>query len=59
MAAGSVVVKDVPRYAIAGGNPARVLKMRFSPEQILEHERVLDGIGPAGRLPRHETRNNR
>lgn len=39
--AGSVVVSDVPPYAIVGGNPARVLKMRFTPEQIVEHERRL------------------
>ncbi|MGC6415399.1 MAG: acyltransferase [Bacteroidia bacterium] len=28
IAAGSVVVKDVPDYAICGGNPAKVLKYR-------------------------------
>ena len=28
IAAGSVVAKDIPDYAIAGGNPARVIKMR-------------------------------
>lgn len=28
VAAGSVVVKDVPKCAVVGGNPARVIKMR-------------------------------
>lgn len=28
IAAGSVVVKDIPKYAIAGGNPAKVIKYR-------------------------------
>lgn len=34
IAAHSVVTKDVPDYAIVGGNPARVIKMRF-PEEII------------------------
>lgn len=28
IAAGSVVTKDVPKYAIAGGNPAKIIKYR-------------------------------
>uniref|UniRef100_A0A6C0B1C4 Acetyltransferase n=1 Tax=viral metagenome TaxID=1070528 RepID=A0A6C0B1C4_9ZZZZ len=32
IAAGSVVVKSVPAYAIVGGNPAKVIRYRFSPE---------------------------
>ena len=34
VAAGSVVVQDVPSYAIVGGNPAKVIRYRFSDEQI-------------------------
>lgn len=34
VAAGSVVVKDVPPYAIVGGNPAKIIRYRFSEEQI-------------------------
>lgn len=30
IAAESVVVKDVPAYAVVGGNPARILKYRFN-----------------------------
>lgn len=31
IAANSVVTKSVPPYAIVGGNPARVLRVRFDP----------------------------
>lgn len=34
IAAGGVVTKDVPPYAIAGGDPAKVIKYRFKPETI-------------------------
>ncbi|GAN89233.1 CatB-related O-acetyltransferase [Gluconobacter thailandicus] len=30
IAAGSIVTKDVPPYAIVGGNPAKLIKYRFS-----------------------------
>lgn len=32
--AGSIVTKDVPPYSIVGGNPARVIRYRFKPEEI-------------------------
>ncbi|WP_305068929.1 CatB-related O-acetyltransferase [Lysobacter sp. 5GHs7-4] len=38
VAARSVVTADVPAYAIVGGNPARVLRMRYRPDQV---ERLL------------------
>jgi len=34
IAAGSVVVKDIPPYAVAGGNPCRVIKYRFDNDVI-------------------------
>lgn len=34
IAACSVVTKDVPPYAIVGGNPAKIIRYRFTPEQI-------------------------
>lgn len=36
IAAGSIVTKDVPPYAIIGGNPAKVIKYRFEQEVIDE-----------------------
>jgi len=38
IAAMSVVTKDVPSYAIVGGSPAKVLRYRFSEEDILRLE---------------------
>jgi acetyltransferase-like isoleucine patch superfamily enzyme len=36
IAAGSIVTKNVPPYAIVGGNPARIIRYRFSEEIINE-----------------------
>ena len=41
VAAGAVVNRDIPPYCISGGVPAKVLKFRFTPEQIIEHEKKL------------------
>ena len=34
IAAGGIVTKDVPKYAVVGGNPAKLIKMRFDEQQI-------------------------
>lgn len=42
IAAGAVVTKSCPPYSIIGGVPAKVLKKRFAPEEIIAHERMLN-----------------
>jgi len=41
VAAAAVVTKDVPPYSIVGGNPAKIIKLRFNENQIIEHEKLL------------------
>lgn len=40
IAANAMVVKDVPPYAIIGGNPAKLIRYRFSEEQIQKLENL-------------------
>jgi acetyltransferase-like isoleucine patch superfamily enzyme len=47
--AGSVVMNNVPPYAVVMGNPAQVVGFVFTPEQIIEHEKSL--YPEAERLP--------
>lgn len=38
---GTVLRKSTPPYSIVIGNPAKVIGFRFTPEEIIEHEKVL------------------
>jgi acetyltransferase-like isoleucine patch superfamily enzyme len=40
IAAGSIVTKDIPPYAIAGGIPAKIIKYRFSEDIIDELQKI-------------------
>lgn len=40
VAAGAVVVKDVPPYAVVGGNPAKIIKYRFPKDVIDKLQRI-------------------
>lgn len=44
VAAGAVVTKSVPPYAIVAGVPARVIKMRWTDSEIGMHEQMLYDI---------------
>jgi len=37
---GSIVTKDVPDYAIVAGNPAKIIRYRFNPEQIEKLKKI-------------------
>jgi len=52
VAAGSVVTKMVPPYAVVAGNPARVIGVKFSKDDIIKHEEAL--YSPLERLSRRE-----
>lgn len=43
VAAGAVVTISFPPYSIIGGVPAKLIKMRFSGDEIEQHEKVLYG----------------
>lgn len=44
IAAGAIVTKDLPPYTICGGIPAKVIKMRYTIDEIMEHEKQLYSI---------------
>lgn len=38
--AGAIVTKDVPPYAVVAGVPAKIIRYRFSPDEIIRLEKV-------------------
>ena len=42
VAAGAVVTRSCPPYSIIGGVPAKIIRARFTDEEIVEHERILE-----------------
>lgn len=54
IAANSVVVGDIPAYAIAGGNPAKVLKYRFDEETIELLQKISWWNWSIEKIKRHE-----
>lgn len=41
VSAGSIVTRPVPPYALVVGSPAKIVKVKFSLEQIIKHEEAL------------------
>ena len=41
IAAGAIVTRSVPPYGIYGGIPAKMINIRFTIPQIVEHEKIL------------------
>lgn len=41
IAAGSLLLKDVPSYTVYGGIPGRVIKNRFNEEELKVHKNKL------------------
>ena len=53
VAARAVVVKDVPAYAVVGGNPAKILKSRFPPETVAALEQIAWWDWPIEKITRN------
>ncbi len=52
--AGAVVAGDVPPYSIVAGNPARVMRTRFGPDQVAELLRIGWWDWPIEKILAHE-----
>ena len=53
IATNATVTKDVPPYAIVGGNPAQVLRMRFAPEDVARLLEIRWWDWPAEKITRN------
>ena len=53
IASRSVVVRDVPAYAVVGGNPAVIIKQRFSPEIVSALESIAWWHWPIEKISKH------
>lgn len=53
VAARSVVTSDLPPYCVAGGNPARVIRQRFTDSEIGRLLRIAWWDWPADQVTRH------
>lgn len=51
VAAGAVVTKSCPPYCIIGGVPAKVIKKRFTPDEIAKHEEIINGTKKENTTP--------
>lgn len=53
VASGAVVVDDVPDYGIVGGNPARLIRSRYSGPDVTRLLALAWWDWPAGHLTQH------
>ena len=51
VAAGAVVTKSCPPYSIIGGVPAKVIKQRFTQDEIAKHEEMIYGLQKENTTP--------
>ena len=49
----SVVVSDVPAYSVVGGNPAKVIRSRFTPEVVASLESIAWWDWPIEKITQH------
>jgi virginiamycin A acetyltransferase len=53
VASQAVVSTDVPPYAIVGGNPAKVIRMRYEPDVVARLRAIAWWHWPAEKITRH------